>query len=182
MDYPLSVAEVMAIVRRSEEKIVHGHFFYETIAPFLEEGDRFIFWIRNPYERLLSEWCHHLSQAVRSEPPLQQLTFAELLERSRKTPAALETLLAMPHIAGAYRTFVGSLPLEHCLFIGEFETYKEDLQKLARMLGTQLKYRHDNAAPVVAILSPEFCDRVKSVIEKDIEFYEGLVEFKRSRF
>src|ERR1022692_1421794 len=60
IDYPISIPEIMTIVRSQNGKgnkmIVHGHFFYDSIAPFLEEGDSFIFWIRNPYDRHLHFW------------------------------------------------------------------------------------------------------------------------------
>jgi hypothetical protein len=188
IDYPISIPEIMTIVRSQNGKgnkiIVHGHFFYDSIAPFLEEGDSFIFWIRNPYDRLLSEWCHHVSRALKVDfdGRLQELNYSKMLELSQKTPAELNTLLTIQSIAEPYRVYLGSLPLDRCFFIGEFENYKVDLEKLSGLLGVKLQHRYDNVTPATSVLSPEFIDRVKDPLKNELEYYRKLVEFKRTRF
>ncbi|MBV8977105.1 MAG: sulfotransferase family 2 domain-containing protein [Alphaproteobacteria bacterium] len=93
--------------------------------------------VRNPWERLVSFYCHARERLRPTFPQFQTLSFAQWLRQIDADAGRLERLFVLR-------------PQRDCLdgadFIGRFETLAEDLARVAGKLGLSVALARKNAS------------------------------------
>ena len=128
-----------------EIKVLHGHYH----TPFLNkrfkirEGTPLITWLRNPAERVLSNFYYLESRLkeILAEKPQGEAVRQKL---QKNVTEYIQSDIARNRIS---KFFYGLAP-EDCLFIGLQEHYEEDVERLGKMLNwPEVEILHHNKTP-----------------------------------
>lgn len=106
---------------------IHGHFLplqYRIALRGLET--RFVTWLRDPVDRLLSHF-HFWQRTAHMATPAQPLRYRMLQERW-----SLERFCLGPEMRNLYRQYLWGFPPDRFHFIGITERYEHDLDLFAR--------------------------------------------------
>jgi len=109
----------------------------ELLARRPDLGGHFKFgFVRNPWERLVSFYCHARARLAPSFPQFQSLTFTEWLRQADANAGWLASLFVLR-------------PQRECLdgadFVGRFETLAPDFAQVTARLGLAVALPHKNA-------------------------------------
>jgi hypothetical protein len=117
---------------------IHGHFLPVQFLLLKElQTLTFVTWMRNPVERIISDYYHTLRSINEHSSPLQQ--------RIIKEKWSLKKYCLCEVFRNVYSQFLWGFPLENFDFIGITEYYSFDIKYLSNIfLGTQLGLYHEN--------------------------------------
>ena len=159
-------------------KCVHGHFLP---LKYLLLGDRqelrFITWMRNPVERLLSHYYFWKRTYDPQNTP-------RLLRQLHEENWSLERFCLGPELRNVYSQFFWGFPLERFDFIGITEFYDEDLSFFSRKyLDVHLEpYReNDGGNNGQYQIGPGFRQQIEAYHAYDMSLYERALGKRLSR-
>ena len=140
---------------------------------------RFVTWLRDPVERLASNYCHWKS-AEKAEHawPLWQKCLDEQW--------SLERFCFCPELQDIYSQFLWGFPLHRFAFIGITEHFSEDLAFFSNtFLGAPAAEYHANvgseAGRPTYVTDRELRRAIESFHKRDVALYRRAVEMRRSR-
>lgn len=153
-----------------QTRVIHGHIHLSDISELLNEypSARLITFLRDPVDRVISHYFHekrileetgHLSAF--KEVPVDTLANYAGDEQSRNVMSR----------------FLGGMPLSRFFFIGCFENFAADLQRLMQMLGKPLKeIPNENInrsqSPLRYNITPADREMIVSLNEDDVSLYQ----------
>ena len=107
-----------------EAVVLHGHLHYEQVRQLhLATGARLVTWLREPVERVFSNYCFRLRKALEgSGSKVQKETTLEEFARRQGQ---------RNQVAG----FLSGISLRDFFFVGLTEYFRADIQELGRTLG-----------------------------------------------
>lgn len=118
---------------------IHGHFLpLKYLLLSVKNDIRFITWMRDPVERVLSHFYYLKSfYDPATAPPLHRKMVEE--------DWSVEQFCLSPELRNLYGQFLWGFPLEYFAFIGITEFYDEDLAYFSgHYLGTYLEPHREN--------------------------------------
>ncbi len=134
---------LLAAIKNSEVNYeyvdcIHGHFLPVQFLLLNElKPLTFITWMRNPVERIISDYYHTLRNINELSPPLQQRIVNEKW--------SLEKYCLCEIFRNVYSQFFWGFPFENFDFIGITEYYSSDLKYLShKFFGKELMLYHEN--------------------------------------
>ena len=123
----------------AEVACIHGHFLpLKYLLLSLKKELRFITWMRNPVERVLSHYYYWKSVYNSATAP-------DLHRRVVEEDWSVERFCLSPELRNLYGQFLWGFPLEYFDFIGITEFYDEDLAYFSEQyLNTDLEPLREN--------------------------------------
>ncbi|MGB3545449.1 MAG: hypothetical protein WBA17_00630 [Saprospiraceae bacterium] len=114
-----------------EIRVLHGHFFYPEVRDIhLAHRPKVICWLRDPVERVISNYLFFQSRLI--DPTINPLQY----ERNRhRRSEDLLTYARLPENRNRMSLFLQGLPLDQLFFVGFLEHYAADLARLGHLLG-----------------------------------------------
>lgn len=159
-------------------KAIHGHFPYVVLLDRFEiqETTQFITWVRNPVERVLSNY-YFLRSVIQQRINEQQ--DENLFERIGKS---LQEFVLHPENQNVQSNFLQEAPLENFAFIGIQDKFESELDRLSNTMGWKVKNnshnitqnkrnRAEHDADIIAL--------IEKLNSKDIDLYNRVVELNR---
>lgn len=143
--YERNRAALLASVHNAESAhstgvaCIHGHFLpLKYLLLSVKKDLRFITWMRDPVERVLSHF-YYLKSFY--DPP----TAPDLHRKMIEEDWSVERFCLSPELRNLYGQFLWGFPLEYFDFIGITEFYNEDLSYFSRQyLNTDLEPHREN--------------------------------------
>ena len=108
-------------------RVVHGHFIASKYWSRHPDA-RFVTWLREPIERLVSHYHYWLR-----EPDPENPTCRRLLEER----LTLGEFAALPELRDVQARFLSGLPIEAFAFVGLTERYEEGMELFGRLFGLE---------------------------------------------
>lgn len=159
----------------SHYPIVHGHITWEEAAPYCDkEKTKIICWLRNPVDRVLSNYRFFIN---RLEHPEYNPKVAEI-NRHRIHESALEYATREEN-RNRMSKFTAGLALEDFFFIGLVECFDQDLNILATLLewpGYLNPYLNKSSSNMTFPL--EVREAVANLNEQDMDLYSRVIALK----
>lgn len=160
----------------SEVACIHGHFLpikYLLLAQTREV--KFVTWMRNPVERILSHFYEWKKTYTPSSPPLHRRIVEE--------DWSVERFCLGPELRNLYWQFLWGFPIDYFDFIGITEFYEDDLAYFGRRyLGGDVKARHLNAGENNAYqIDRSFRIEIEAFHNRDMDLYKNALEKRQGR-
>ncbi len=155
--------------------VLHGHLSYEQVRRLhLSTGAKLVTWLRNPVERIFSNYCFRLRRA---------------LEGSVSTigsEAALDDFARKPGQRNQMASFLEGIELAEMFFVGVTECFSADVQDLGRRLHwDEFDLVWDNANTnfkrKIPPPSPQQRELVRRLNERDVALYQEALELRNER-
>lgn len=161
-------------------KVLHGHFTYHDVKEFYGlEGDiPVITWIRDPAERLISDY-YYLSKVLRSMIP-QDHKNAKLINRMEKS---LIEFARSDKNRNRITTFLSGVALKDFDFVGIKEKLEEDIEDLAYLLEWD-KYEifhHNINSPHKKEVDKALKEEIAELNRDDVDLYEEALRLRQER-
>jgi hypothetical protein len=158
---------------------IHGHFLpikYLLLANKREV--RFVTWMRNPVERVLSHYFFwKRSYDPKTAPSLQRKVIEE--------DWSIERFCFGPEVRDLYWQFLWGFPIEYIDFIGVTEFYGDDLEYFARhYLQTPIELKRLNAGDKREgsyQIDVSLRKRIESFHARDMDLYQRALEKRQTR-
>lgn len=160
-------------------KVIHGHFNYQSVIETvdLDENVKFITWLRDPVERVLSNYFY-LSKRLKEELD-EEGKGLNILAKMQKT--LLEYARNDISRNRMYK-FLRGAELDKFFFIGLYENYDEDIIELAKMLGMEEpEILQHNVTEDKEEVSKEIINEIKELNSLDIELYNEALRIRNLR-
>jgi hypothetical protein len=158
-------------------KVIHGHLSYkEIIQNGFSSHSKFITWLRNPVQRVISNYNFFKKRISKSGDPA-------LLKREN------ETLLEYSHYENGRNRmtkFIAGLQPEKFYYIGIMENFEEDIQELGRMLHwPSFQIPRINVSDIQNGNSQNVTEEEIKIIEElnvqDVELYNRVLDIRSKR-
>lgn len=169
---------VMAQHRRFEDglgeriKVLHGHLYYREIKRLhRKSGAKVICWLRDPVERVISNFNFFKNQLL--QPELNP-TVASI--NAHRNDESLLEYASRNDTRNRMSQFLKGLKLEELYFIGFLENYEAGLHRLAHKLDWgEVAIPHINRSKSTAkpALSEQEIQQIRRWNRKDIQLYES---------
>jgi hypothetical protein len=163
---------------------IHGHFMpLKYLLAGMRSGVRFITWMRDPIERLGSQY-HYLKRKAEAETnPSRDMG---PLERRVLEGCSLEELGMSPEVRNLYSRYMWGFPLRRFDFIGVTEYFDEDMRYFAKtFLGQEIPVHVANANPErkdgLYVSDPAVRRRLEAFHAEDMSLYKTTLERRRAR-
>lgn len=165
----------------SEEfEVVHGHLHYNDIKTYVDPKAKIITWLRDPVERVLSNYYYSL--------------FNEVPKRASRNVVSkfsdLNTFIRKPPRRNLISKYLDGLDLESIYFVGFQKDFNADLQLLANKMTWDLSeidtaiYLNSNTNSKYLNLETdeEIIDRIEAFNSDDIDLYKRALQLKAQGF
>jgi hypothetical protein len=156
-------------------RCVHGHFLPLKYLLLADKEDlRFITWMRNPVERLLS---HYYFWKRTYDPQNAPRLHRKVCEENW----SLERFCLGPELRNLYGQFLWGFPLEFFDFIGITEFYDEDLLFFSRKyLGVHLETHRENDGGNKGQyqVDPSFRQQIEAYHAYDMSLYKRALDVR----
>ena len=193
-DYPMNTPRIKRNFKALSDSIknrttdwkdiqcIHGHFLplkYRHIKH--HESVKYITWMREPSERIASQYYYMLRNYT-PEVGKSQPLYKRVIEENW----TLEKYCLSPEFKNTCAQLLWGFPIEKFDFIGLVEDYDNDLEYFSNhFLHTKLqgykKNYNPEAKPNSYFDDPELKDRVRKYHSLDIKLYEYAIRLKERR-
>jgi hypothetical protein len=155
-------------------KIVHGHF-YGTKYKSLPGRKYYVTFLRDPVERVISNYFYIKSNPSRSHPDAISIHRRNL---------SLEEYVESAESRNLQARFLAGLDLDRFQFVGITEHYNRSISLFNKLFGVNLRGDvHQNvtrARPSIDMIDPLLRKRIITLNERDVALYaEGVDHFRR---
>jgi len=161
-------------------RVLHGHLNYKIISKYLDldENVKIITWIRNPVERVISDY-YYMLERLKDRFVLDPL-HPDILPRMTKS--LLEFAKSKPEKNKLFK-YLNGFDLRSFYFVGIVERFDEDIRELGKRLHwpavTAVKQNITLKKPTA--VSAETYEVIKKLNRKDWEIYKLALELNRNR-
>jgi hypothetical protein len=172
-------------------KLIHGHVLPIRYYKLYERGWRFITWLREPIQRLISDYYHikrnknNFINEINGHIeilPEKKGTFGEKILLEKMT---LDDFLLDGMTKNYYQRFFYNFPPENYFFIGIVENYQSDLKYLSYLLGINLNMNNENINPNkkdnLYKIDPDLMKKIKEFHSEDYDLYYKMLEESNKR-
>jgi len=119
-------------------KVVHGHVTLQEAMPLiLHDNPRLIAFLRDPVDRVVSNYCYFID-LLRHPEQQQQNPEVYVLNKHRINESIFE-YAAMEENRNVMSQFLQGLPLSDFFYVGLQAHYASDIQQLGSMLGWSVR-------------------------------------------
>ncbi len=159
---------------------LHGHLNYKVISAYLElnEEIKIITWLRNPIERVISNYYYLLERLDDrfKVDPLHPYTL------DRMTKSLLEFAKSNQEKNRLFKYFRGT-DLGSFYFVGIIENFDEDIMELGKRLDwkTVKPVKQNVTLKKPSAVSAEVYEAIKSMNHKDWNIYQQALAMRKAR-
>jgi hypothetical protein len=160
------------------KKVLHGIMWFSELSAFYEKNPApLITWLRDPVERVISNYYYMLRRVQRGR-------------RSQSVRLKDETLIGYAARKGKRNLmaqFLKGVSLRDLFFVGLLEHLTEDLNDLGRLLrwGREAEpvHRNDNCEfrSQFPPVSPAIREEIKKLNQEDVELYHEALSLRQKR-
>lgn len=162
-------------------EIIHGHFpANKYYADYLLNKAKFITWIREPFERMISNY-YFWKQVSNDTPDL-------FVRKIFYENWSIEDYCFCVTFKDYQSLFIGSFPITGFAFIGTVENYEADIDYLSKkILGRELSALYENKTSYINeniyhVLNDRILrSRFKNFHQKDYDLYEYVINMNKKR-
>lgn len=157
--------------------VVHGHMTYNEAIDLLGvKSERIIFWVRNPVQRVISNYSFFI-QGLHN-PSRNKQNY--LINRHRINESLLE-YAEKEENRNRISKFLGNMDWSRCLFIGRVENFEEDIMELSKSLGWEHvdQTPHNQSSQEKRQIGEDELKQIEALNERDMDLYYQILEFKR---
>lgn len=160
----------------TEYDVVHGHMHFNDLKEFISPETKIITWLRDPVERVLSNYFYSLYNEVPKRESRNVISkFSDLRIFIRKPPRR-----------NLMTKYLDGLDLESIFFVGFQNDFQKDLQLLAQKLNWDLTdidtdiFLNSNTHSKYQNLEldEELIYKIKEYNSEDIELYNKALQLK----
>ena len=182
--YEKYAANLKASIRLAEKDLtrfecIHGHFFpIKYLLMGYRKQAKFVTWIRNPVDRVLSHY-HHCKRNY--DPKTSPIFHRKVVEENW----TIERFCLGPELRNHYWEKLWGFPLEYFDFVGITEFYDEDIAYFARHIlnsdttATRLNVGEGGGKPYS--IDESFRRDIESFHEKDMALYQRALEMRQTK-
>ncbi len=159
--------------------VIHGHFMFNDVKEHIRENNLdFVTWLREPVDRVLSNYRFFIQRTRRSDADEKML--------SRRNESLLE-YARLEESRNRMSKFLDGAKLENAKFIGIMEYFEEDIKKLGLMLDwNEFKISHENMnmefrESDLKSVSQETIQEIRDLNTLDLRLYETALEYRLKR-
>ena len=151
--------------------VMHGHF---TGSSFLNEiaHAMYIFWVREPIDRLFSHYQYWKRQ-MQFQDPSAEKNLGQKRQLFRKMNPTFEQFACSPHFSNRQSDFVTNLPLNRILNIGIFENLSSSMERFSEELELNSNVEYNNfinSSPSSSLEEMKFSDDlIKKIYQQNSE-------------
>lgn len=158
-------------------RCVHGHFglLPHTLDWF--PNAKLICWLRNPIDRVVSHYNYWLSY-----PAHGNSVHDRFLKEQPSLLAFAQNAIYIPTV-NAYQSFLGDFTPNQFCFVGRTESFKDDLYKLASLMGwskENLVFNRENVAHKENQISQEEKEALGLLLKDEIALYKSFISYFHS--
>ena len=155
---------------------LHGHFLPFKYKSYTgKPGVKFITWLRDPAERIRSQYdyCFQSDKAVDKSP------FQNKVAREKWS---FEAFIEHPRMNNLYTKFFWQFPIDRFDCIGLVEHYEEDFKYICEQFFNDMepKFTYGNRTRSVS-LDESMRNHIKKLNEADFLVYQQALELRNSR-
>lgn len=161
-----------------EALVFHGHVTYRDIVRLQREtGAPVVTWVRNPVERVISNYCYFIERARSGARP-------HVAHRKDET---LEEYAGSDVNRNRIARFLDGARLADLFFVGIVEHFPEDIEDLGRLLGWRKKAQvprlHDNSEfkRRIGPVGEKMRRRIRELNQEDEKLYEEALQLRKKR-
>jgi hypothetical protein len=153
---------LMHTILVTKEKCIHGHFLLDKwINKFNPSEHTYITWLRDPVERLISEYYYYQRYY---DPSTAGKAWRRVIEENW----SLERFCLSNEFQNIQSLLIGKIPIEQFKFIGITENYEEDFQYFSKtFLGVDAEPYYENINKIKQI-------NIDSGLRRDIEEFHSV--------
>jgi hypothetical protein len=163
------------IIDLSQYPIVHGHVTWEEAAPYCDkEKTKIICWLRNPVDRVLSNYRFFITGLTHPErnPEVAEMNRHRIHESLLEYAEREENRNRMSR-------FTAGLAPEDFFYIGLVECFDQDLNTLAKLLDwPPFERPHLNKATSTDAFPLDVREAVANLNVHDMDFYSKVTALK----
>lgn len=151
-------------------EVIHGHFYFREIEPFIEELDFLVTWIRHPVDRVVSNYRFFMEGF---DDPSRNIRLYGL-NKHRRDEKLLE-YAELPENRNRMSDFLEGITSANA-FVGILEQFDLDLKRLADRLNWSLPFSipfKNRSSKSLMITRSEY-ETIKMWNTKDVDLYERL--------
>lgn len=152
--------------------IIHGHFYYEEASSLINHDTKIITWIRNPLDRLISNYFHFIKTISNEE--INPIIFSK--NKHRINESIIE--YAEKHEnKNKISQFLQGSKIEEFAFVGIFEKYEEEINRLKSILKwPNILIPHLNINQYNNAFDIATINHLKQINKEDIHLYTQLTK------
>jgi len=164
----------------NETRVLHGHLNYKIISKYLDlnEDVKIITWLRNPVERVISDYYYMLERLKDSfvVDPLHPSILG------RMTKSLLE-FAQVNNEQNKISKYLQGMHLNDFYFVGIVESLDEDMKELSKRLHWQevKTIRQNITRKKPSSVSADVYEAIKSMNHKDWEIYQLALAMRKKR-
>jgi len=160
---------------------IHGHFMPYKYMRFDNDRDvRFVTWLRDPVERLISHYYYW-----KRTPPMSEPLRKKVIEENW----SLEKFCLSPELKNLYNLYFWNFPLEKFSFIGITEHFEEDalyfmnsfLKSSEHKIIPRMNTNPESKGKYSEKLSPDFLEEIRHFHAEDYVIYEYALKRREER-
>ena len=163
----------------SKINCIHGHFLPLKYAPLQQEGWKFVVWLRNPIERLMSNYLFWMrtyvpgkTRGMKKDVVEGDWTFYKYATSNK--------------VRNLYTKFLSGFGLDKFEFVGIVEFYKEDFEYFCyKYFGKKLPEFYSNVTPPnlrsVCNITKSERDEIEKLHQDDMDMYKNALTLRKNR-
>ena len=154
---------------------LHGHFLPYKYASYTRPGVKFITWLRDPADRIRSQYDY----CFQSDKRVDKSPFQNKVAREKWS---FEAFSAHPRMQNLYSKFFWRFPLERFHCIGLVEHYEEDFKHICEHFFNDMepKFTYGNRTRSV-VLEDDTRAHLNKLNGPDFELYRTAAELRKAR-
>lgn len=164
----IGIEDVKNIIIDNDIKFIHGHYKINIFDRFIEDKDKIITWVRNPIDRVISDYFFINEMGGMYSNGIGIYDFESFFKNRCEVISY----------------YLEGIPLSRINFIGIVENYNSEIKRLCKYLGIDdidIKeinkgvYRKDEYDKLIS----EYSDIIKYYNRNDMEIYEKIIQFNK---
>ncbi len=160
-------------------RVIHGHFYYNDLVSLidLQEGVKFITWLRDPVQRVVSNYFY-LQKRLKEELDEESKGLNILAKMQKSLIEYARNEISRNRIS----KFLDGSNLSDFDFVGIMEYYNDDIKYIANYLGMDNPeiYMHNTTGKKEEI-DGGILKEISELNSLDIELYNQAVELREKR-